>query len=129
MEMKDGYDTIVGELGGKLSGGERQRILIARGLLKPDAKIFLFDEATSNLDSYHEKEITAELDKIMTGKTAIFCAHRLSSIVNVDKIHVLQNGRVVESGTHWELLANKKSVYNEMWNNYLREQEEKAEKG
>jgi ABC-type transport system involved in Fe-S cluster assembly fused permease/ATPase subunit len=89
MEMKDGYDTNVGELGGKLSGGERQRVLIARGLLKENALIYLFDEATSNLDSYHEKEITSELDQIMKGKTAIFCAHRLSSIINVDKIHVL----------------------------------------
>lgn len=121
MDMKDGYDSNVGELGGKLSGGERQRLLIARGLLKPEAKIFLFDEATSNLDSYHEKEITNELDKIMKGKTAIFCAHRLSSIINVDKIHVLKDGRVVESGTHWELLSDENSVYNEMWKNYLRE--------
>lgn len=62
MQMKDGYETQVGDLGSKLSGGERQRVLIARGLLKKDAKIFLFDEATSNLDSYTEKEITAELD-------------------------------------------------------------------
>ena len=86
--------------------------------------IYLFDEATSNLDSYHEKEITAELDEIMKGKTAIFCAHRLSSIINVDKIHVLKDGKVVESGTHWELLANAGSVYYEMWKHYLREQEE-----
>lgn len=125
MTMENGYDSNVGELGAKLSGGERQRVLIARGLLKADAKIFLFDEATSNLDSYHEKEITQELDRIMKGKTAIFCAHRLSSIINVDRIHVLKDGKVVENGTHWDLLQKEDSVYNEMWKNYLREQEEK----
>lgn len=70
--------------------------MIARGLLKKDAKIFLFDEATSSLDAYTEKQITAELDKLMKGKTVIYCAHRLSSIINVDQIHVLKNGKVVE---------------------------------
>jgi ATP-binding cassette subfamily B protein len=70
--------------------------LIARGLLKKDAQIFLFDEATSSLDAYTEKQITAELDKLMKGKTVIYCAHRLSSIINVDQIHVLKNGKVVE---------------------------------
>ena len=100
MAMENGYDTNVGDLGSKLSGGEKQRVLIARGLLKKEAKIFLFDEATSNLDSYTEKEIAAELDEIMKGKTAIYCAHRLSSIINVDCIHVLKEGKVVESGRH-----------------------------
>ena len=121
MDMPDGYDTQVGDLGGKLSGGERQRVLIARGLLKKDAKIYLFDEATSNLDSYTEKVISGELDSMMKGKTVIYCAHRLSSIINVDKIHVLQNGQVCETGKHYELLDREGSVYNEMWNNYLRE--------
>lgn len=121
MDMPDGYDTQVGDLGGKLSGGERQRVLIARGLLKKDAKIFLFDEATSNLDSYTEKEISGELDTMMKGKTVIYCAHRLSSIINVDKIHVLKDGRVCETGRHYELLEREGSAYNEMWNNYLRE--------
>lgn len=125
--MEDGYNTMVGDLGGKLSGGERQRILIARGLLKMDAKIFLFDEATSNLDSYTEKMITNELDQIMKGKTVIYCAHRLSSIINVDKVHVLKDGRVQEAGTHYELLARPDSVYSEMWRNYLREKEEVEE--
>ena len=126
MDMPDGYDTQVGDLGGKLSGGERQRVLIARGLLKKDAKIFLFDEATSNLDSYTEKVISSELDSMMKGKTVIYCAHRLSSIINADKIHVLQNGRVCETGKHYELLDREDSVYHEMWNNYLREQDELA---
>jgi ABC-type multidrug transport system fused ATPase/permease subunit len=125
--MRDGYDTHVGDLGGKLSGGERQRILIARGLLKKDAEIFLFDEATSNLDSYTEMSITNELDELMKGKTVIYCAHRLSSIINVDKIHVLKDGAVKETGTHYELQARQGSIYNEMWANYLREKEQEKE--
>ena len=124
MRMPEGYDTLVGDLGGKLSGGERQRVLIARGLLKKDAQIFLFDEATSNLDSHTEKMITNELDSLMRGKTVIYCAHRLSSIINVDKIHVLKDGRVAEVGTHSGLLNTPDSVYSEMWKNYLRETEE-----
>ena len=127
MRMPEGYDTLVGDLGGKLSGGERQRVLIARGLLKKDAQIFLFDEATSNLDSYTEKMITNELDSLMGGKTVIYCAHRLSSIINVDKIHVLKDGRVAEVGTHSGLLNTPDSVYSEMWKNYLRETEETEE--
>merc|ERR1712178_138270 len=111
----------VGDLGSKLSGGERQRILIARGLLKKDAKIFLFDEATSSLDAYTEKTITGRLDKMMKGKTVIYCAHRLSSIINVDKIHVLKNGKLEEQGTHSELLNNPDSSYSAMWHDYLRE--------
>lgn len=96
MSLPNGYDSSVGDLGAKLSGGERQRILIARGLLKKGAQIYLFDEATSNLDSKTEKEITMWLDEVMKGKTVIYCAHRLSSIIGVDKIHVLSNGRLVE---------------------------------
>jgi ABC-type multidrug transport system fused ATPase/permease subunit len=83
-------------LGSKLSGGERQRILIARGLLKKDAKIFLFDEATSNLDPHTEQAITEELDQIMKDKTVIYCAHRLSSVINVDKIHVVGKQGLIE---------------------------------
>ena len=94
--MPDGYNHQVGDLGSKLSGGERQRILVARGLLKKNAKIFLFDEATSSLDSHTEKALTEELDHIMKGKTVIYCAHRLSSIMNVDKIHVVADGKLVE---------------------------------
>lgn len=121
VKFKDGYETQVGDLGSKLSGGERQRILIARGLLKKDAKIFLFDEATSSLDPQTEKLITNQLDKIMVGKTVIYCAHRLSSIINVDKIHVLKEGRVVEQGSHQALMKISDSEYKNMWRNYLRE--------
>jgi len=99
MAMPEGYNTHVGDLGGKLSGGEKQRILIARALLK-DADIYLLDEATSSLDSYNEKVITEEIERALKGKTVILCAHRLSSIVNVDKIHVLGGGKVVEDGNH-----------------------------
>ena len=109
--MPDGYNSQVGDLGSKLSGGERQRILIGRGLLKKDAKIYLFDEATSNLDSKSEKEITEWLDVVMKGKTVIYCAHRLSSIINVDKIHVVSHGKVVEQGTHKELISDTESTY------------------
>jgi ABC-type multidrug transport system fused ATPase/permease subunit len=84
---------------------------MARGLLKKDAKIFLFDEATSSLDAYTEKQITGELDNLMRGKTVLYCAHRLSSIINVDKIHVLKDGKVVEQGSHKELMAREGSEY------------------
>ena len=80
--------------------------MIARALLKKDAKIFLFDEATSNLDAHTEQSITSELDEIMKGKTVIYCAHRLSSIINANTIHVMNNGRLAEQGTHSELLNN-----------------------
>ena len=123
MQMENGYDTKVGDLGSKLSGGERQRILIARALLKKDAQIFLFDEATSNLDAHTEREITDELDDCLAGKTVIYCAHRLSSIVNVDKIFVLADGKVAEEGTHWELIDKEGSLYADMWKKYLRERE------
>ena len=126
--MKDGYQSQVGELGSKLSGGERQRILIARGLLKSEAKIFLFDEATSSLDAITEKAITAELEVLMKGKTVVYCAHRLSSIINVDRINVLKDGCVVESGTHLELMAKPASEYKEMWRNYLRGEDEDKKK-
>ena len=117
MNMPDGYQTQVGDLGSKLSGGERQRILIARCLLKPEAEIFLFDEATSNLDANTEQAIMGELEEIMRGKTVIYSAHRLSSITEVDRIHVVKDGRLAEQGTHYELLANSEGAYSEMWRN------------
>ena len=111
--MPDGFNTQVGELGNNLSGGEKQRILIARALLK-DAQIYLFDEATSSLDSETESQITDELDEYFEGKTVIYSAHRLASIKNVDKIHVMQDGQVAEQGTHDELME-KDSIYKKMW--------------
>lgn len=120
MEMPDGYDTHVGDLGGKLSGGERQRILIARALLK-DFDILLLDEATSSLDSHNEKLIIESLEKALKGKTVVYCAHRLSSIMNCDNIIVMGDGQVQEQGTHYEMLSNPESKYTKMWNDFLRE--------
>eukprot|EP00347_Sterkiella_histriomuscorum_P015496 403356809 len=123
LKMEHGYDTQCGDLGSKLSGGERQRILIARALLKKDSEIFLFDEATSNLDPHIESTIADCLDEMLRDKTVIYCAHRLSSIINVDNIFVMADGKVAEQGTHWELMHREGSLYSQMWRDYLRDQE------
>ena len=105
--LPDGYDTVVGEAGVKLSGGQRQRIAIARAMLK-NAPILLLDEATSALDSDAERQVQAALDSLMSGRTTLVIAHRLSTVVNADLIHVIEDGKVVESGRHAELLAKAK---------------------
>ena len=119
MDFPLGYNTQVGELGSKLSGGERQRILIARALLKPNSQIFLFDEATSSLDSENEKKIVGELAQILEGKTCLYCAHRLTSIQNCDQIIVMGGGRVQEQGTHNQLIAQTNSKYLDYWNQFM----------
>jgi ATP-binding cassette subfamily B protein len=108
-----GYKTMVGERGLKLSGGEKQRVAIARTLLK-NPQILIFDEATSALDSANEREIQEELRSVAQNKTTLVIAHRLSTIVNAHEILVLQQGRIVERGTHAQLLA-KGALYASMW--------------
>lgn len=111
--LPGGFDTLVGERGVKLSGGQRQRIAIARAILK-DAPILVLDEATSALDSESEKLIQASLDELMKGRTSIVIAHRLSTIAKLDRIIVLNNGKIVEDGSHSELLK-KNGTYAKLW--------------
>ena len=111
--MSEGYDSLVGERGVKLSGGQRQRIAIARVMLK-DAPILIFDEATSSLDSVTEKTIQENLDRAMGRKTVIAIAHRLSTIAHLDRILVFDKGRIVEDGSHDELLLQQ-GCYYRLW--------------
>jgi ATP-binding cassette subfamily B protein len=113
-DLPEGLDTKVGERGVKLSGGQRQRVAIARAILK-DAPLLVLDEATSALDSESEKYIQESLDMLMKKRTAIVIAHRLSTIQKMDRIIVLDKGRIVEDGTHATLLKKKKGVYASLW--------------
>ena len=125
VEFPNGYDTLVGEKGTKLSGGERQRIAIARALLK-NPKVLVLDEATSALDNQSEMLIQDALEKLMAGRTTFIIAHRLSTVHNADKINVLDKGKVVESGTHKDLMANK-GLYHHLYTMRLIEAESPSE--
>lgn len=113
MKLPHGYNSLVGERGVKLSGGQRQRIAIARAILK-NAPILILDEATSQLDSVTEKQIQESLLSLMKGKTTIVIAHRLSTLLHMDRILVFQGGKIIEDGTHQSLLK-KKGLYKTMW--------------
>jgi len=118
--LPNGYETLVGERGIKLSGGQRQRVAIARAILK-DAPILILDEATSSLDSQSESQIQASLNLLIddksktTKKTVIAIAHRLSTLKHLDRIIVLEGGKIIEEGKHDELLADNNSLYKKLW--------------
>ena len=113
MSLPEGYDTLVGERGVKLSGGQKQRVAIARAMLK-DAPILILDEATSALDSESEVEIQKALHVLMNGKTVIAVAHRLSTLREMDRIIVLEQGKIIEDGTH-ESLKDAGGTYAKLW--------------
>lgn len=112
-DFPEGLDTLVGERGVKLSGGQRQRIAIARAILK-DPKILILDEATSSLDAESENYVKEALDELMKNRTTIIIAHRLATIRKVDKIYVLKEGKIAESGSHEELISTTDGTYNNL---------------
>ena len=113
MSLPQGYETIVGERGQKLSGRQRQRIAIARAVLK-DPPILILDEATSAVDNETEAAIQRSLERITVNRTTIAIAHRLSTIRNADCIYVMEHGKLVEAGTHEQLLE-KNGIYTSLW--------------
>ena len=123
--LPQGWETVVGERGLKLSGGEKQRVAIARAMLKRP-RILVFDEATSSLDSKTEQAIQETLAEVAEHHTALVIAHRLSTVVDADRILVMEGGRIVEQGRHRELLECR-GVYRDMWELQQREREQPLE--
>jgi ATP-binding cassette subfamily B protein len=117
-DLPDGYETVVGERGYRLSGGERQRMAIARVILK-DPRILVLDEATSHLDSLSEALIQDALQRVMRGRSSLVIAHRLSTILAADLILVMSGGRLVQQGTHEELLA-RGGLYSSLYETQFR---------
>ena len=117
IDQPNGFDTIIGEKGVRLSGGQRQRIAIARAILK-NPSILILDEATSSLDSVSEKYIQQALDELKIGKTTIVIAHRLSTVEKANNIIVMENGSIIESGNHDDLIS-KKDYYYKLYNSQL----------
>lgn len=113
-KLKDGYNSTVGDRGIKLSGGERQRVAIARAILK-NSPILILDEATSSLDSESEKYIQKSLNNLMKNKTVLIIAHRLSTIKKANRIVVISNKKIVEDGTHTQLINSKRGIYRKLW--------------
>jgi ATP-binding cassette subfamily B protein len=113
LQLPQGYDTIVGERGQKLSGGQRQRVSIARAVLK-NPPVLIMDEATSAVDNETEAAIQRSMQVITRGRTTLVVAHRLSTIINADRIYVLDKGRVIETGNHAKLLADN-GLYASLW--------------
>lgn len=115
--LENGFDSNAGSLGSKLSGGEKQRVLLARSLIK-NADIIILDEPTSNLDAFNEKVVMTYLMSLRQSKTIIICTHKLNTLSQCDKIFVLNNGQICESGSHYELLSKPDSQYNSLIKTY-----------
>ena len=120
MELPDGYETVIGERGLKISGGQRQRISIARAILK-NPQLMIFDEATSALDNESELLVQEAIERMMVNRTSIVIAHRLSTIRNATRIIVLERGKIIQTGTHEELIRDEHGMYNKFYEMQFRD--------